>query len=556
MAGEVIAQGQIEITMPEEAAVSAAHAIQAAGVKAAHEVESANKDMAKATIKAAKDAAAAQEKAAKEAAREVQTQTNATKDLIKKAAESVGGPIGMLGNLAVEATEKFGSFGLAAGLGAGAAGQALVLAGAAYQVGTVLYGLADGTVAARDELNKLGYSISDQAEHDIKMYERGSEDLTVALDNLQVDGFSGLASEIGVVKKALGDNLTWLAKNASALNTWGDSIIDRLPGLSLLRDGIRYGESSVYHALTDTTRAILEQETAWKEYGPTMEQLTDSGGPVGKMLTMWDKLAKEAPEVNADIAERLADETAAAERALHLAVVKMIADWKAVQAAMDLDAQFDAIDAAVVESQHSISESLEQSEKTYKDYTKARNTAELDAATQAADAVSGINQAYLDYVDSRLAAGENLTRGEAKAANSALAVNEAIAIGQAGIQATMAGLGMIANLSPFIGPAAIPVGIGIASGLFAASVAGIVANQPFKYSWKSHAGKGSANENDSLGNNDIEPDNVKDGDPHGDGWRNSRGSRGRSSGMTLTVDPRLARLEVRSDRRVGKRRIQ
>lgn len=176
----------------------------------------------------------------------------------KKALEQIGGRFGSLGSAAVDLGKSFSGLGLAAGLGAGLAGQ-LALTGVA------MYGLAQGAVSlagsaqdAAERLRELGESIDPTNALQLREYEIATGELSVALDKLWVSVGAPIAGELAVIAAATADNVGTAWEYIKAINAWGVAVEQLIPGVSLLR----HLESDVYHALTDSTRALVAEKAA------------------------------------------------------------------------------------------------------------------------------------------------------------------------------------------------------------------------------------------------------------------------------------------------------
>ena|GEM_PF-5690976 len=431
--------------------------------------------------------------------------------------------------------------------------------------------LADAAEESAESLRKQGFWVGPEAQAQLDRYTEATRQLGFAFDELKVQAGAPVASELGVITKTLADNARGAIDTATNLSHLGDRIIDRVaPPIGLLRDGLRWGESSLYHALTDTTRATLDQDVA-------NEKLRQSFQEFGPFL---DNVKGGAPKPVAVAAPTKADEDAARARAAILAQVG------AEQAQIDqivglswlhLDATHEKYTVDAAQDEHDLTLEIlgNNAKRKASDDALARakraqirQIAELEAQSVANTAgnFASLASSVADSYQARIDAGEHLSRKEAQAANAALQEAEALQIAQAGITAAVTFSSGLASLQ-LMGvppPVAIPLAVAEGASSFAATVAGIRAHRPASFSWR---GDTSAAGNPGTGGAGFDPitgEGQTGGKPTGssddtfaDGTtlpgKGRGGTTDRSShGTALGLTPEASRF-LRSIRRAGKR---
>jgi hypothetical protein len=498
-------------------------------------------------------------------------------------ASGIGGPLGKVGSIAnsalkplTEVASSIGGIGGSLALVGGAAGLAV---GALGAIALSAKGLADSAVEADERLSDLGIVTENRGA--LIAYADATDDLSIAMDELRVAVGGDIAQSLTtVVQAAAGGIRTFL----DLRDSWAETT-EQVQAYT--RELVALSSLGLSEWLIGQTEDLADanDRLSISYRGLTTEMI------FGLSKSEEAALRAQAERTARDAAAQAARDQADAERALAEAQRAAEAQHQLV-----MDARIDAYRAAADAANAAADEEIAAILRTRQAQAAANEEIDAEVAQILADRVSAVDtaadaailaaareaSAYLSaasqitgaltsitnlavqgYLD-RAAAGETLHRVEVEQANAAMAAAEAAAIVAAGIQATLSGLGAITALIPFMGPAAIPVGATIAAALFAAAVAGIEAGQPARFSNPYNgSGRGdgaSAGELAGIGPNDDNPstdkptsgDDLKD---LADDYRNGTSRRGRGD-VTISLDPRLNRLQVVSDRRVGKRRIK
>lgn len=245
-----------------------------AAEKASKDAARANRDLAKATEAAAKAAAAAEKSGQKvasgwgAAAKALQqNQLVAELETVLALGIQVGGTFSQLAMVATSLVRPVAL--LVATMGPLGAGMAASVVQAGLWVGIVnkaidtAYGLADAAVKAKGRLADFNVQVSPAAARDIAAYELANRSLAAAFDELAVKAGAPVAGELALFVQTLAETVDGVADAALALNDFGDRVVDRfLPPIGLARDAIRWGEKSLWHALTDSQRAALDLAAA------------------------------------------------------------------------------------------------------------------------------------------------------------------------------------------------------------------------------------------------------------------------------------------------------
>ena len=497
-------------------------------------------------------------------------------------AAGLGGPFGKIASLSNAALKPLTE--VASGLG-GITGQlALVGGGAALAVaafagvGFAAKGIADAAVEAAGRLDDLGIAVDAESKSQLDAYAAASQDVSVALDQLTVSVGADLAGGITTIVRAVAGGIV-------EFTAWRESIAEDVAAIQeLTREVVNFasfglsesliGKVDAYADATDRATVAVDGLTAAVIFGGSADDEEALRREAARLARDRESAATRAAAV------ALVEQAAAQKEATRAAAeyVDLIGLREAMGEAHQIHEVTTAIDeetAALgdlrmaMADAHQEADSLGQAQEANAGKGLAASVSAAagianafgSAGTQILGSLQQVERATLASFDARLSAGETLSDAEVKMANAAQNRMEAEAIVTAGIQATLAGLGMISALAPSMGPWAIPVGITIAGGLFAASVAAIESAQPLDYSYSVGGASGSGGNSGSEGNTGVLGDTDNDGIPDdnskpsidtgSDSGRNSR-SRG-GGGGTLTLDPRLNRLRITSDSRVGKR---
>lgn len=292
MAGEV-AGAQIAISGDTTAIEAAASLSVKEMEKATKAAQKAADKAAKETERAAKKAAKAAEKAAKEAAKAWQDQVGGLEETTKKLLEQVGGTVGALGNLAVEGTKALGKMvGLTdeAALAFGAVG--IGAAVAAITVGGFALGLlsvANAAVEAKKRLDAQNVAVNSQQAEAIDAYAAASGNLAQELDQAGIAAGSGIAEDLGAVKRALAEGLEFL-------RPYTENVIGLTDAMRLI--------PVVGTLVSGATEAMLEP---FKETNRQQVALTESSNDYVKILEGEGKAIQEnGVRLKAEIATQTA----------------------------------------------------------------------------------------------------------------------------------------------------------------------------------------------------------------------------------------------------------
>lgn len=494
-------------------------------------------------------------------------------------ASALGGPFAKIGALAqgalkpiTEIAAGFGAVGVATGgLAAGAVAVGLLA--------TSAVGLANSAGAARDRLEDMGIAVGGEAATDLDSYAAATRDLGIAMDQVRVAIGSDLAGELAIFARIVASNtgaaMEWATTIAHAADVASDLGTFGLKPLAEILGGILHDD------LTDNARAASEAAGANQRFA---DALKDASTEAAKLNNEMERQAQSDISLaqSAARAQAVRDEAAAlrartlaeqeAQAQHQLVMDARIAGWRADADASALAAQQESADAAAVRAamlaaNEDIMASADATmERRIQDSNAATEVDKTNYATMvsvfgsAANQILGslqqVDQATIASFEARLAGGEKVSEGEIRLANAAQDRIQAEAIVQAAIQSTIAGVGMIAALAPAMGPYAIPVGVAIAGGLFAAATAAIYSASPLNYSY-GDATQSAPTLTDSDGDGQVDHATKGNGE-------NSRpdvqASTSRSSGgggsVTIGLDPRLSRLRFTTDTRVGKREVR
>lgn len=532
----------------------------------------AEREAAKAAKAQASEVAKAA-KAAEQAAAKMEADTRAAYGKISAGAAAmssqVGGSFGQLGNAVNSILKPLAEVGTGFAVAGAAAlqiGEAIEIA---YGLSRAAVELANSAEESAESLRKQGFWVGPEAQKQLDRYTEGTRQLGQAYDELKVQAGAPVASELGVVAKALADNAHGAVDLTVRLSHLGDTVVDAtIPFLGKARDLIRYGESSLYHALTDTTRATLDADAAlkdlWKDYvdfGPSLDEFRN-GKPTSVVIGAPTKADEEAARNRAAMLAQVTAEQSQIDQIVG-------ASWLHLDAT---HAQY-TVDAAQDEHDLTLSVLGENAKRKASDAAAAkaerdiwtdRLKTEANYAQGVIGSIGDIAQADVDSVQRRLDAGEHLSAGTLRQANLALEVAEAAAITQAGISATLIGIETNAALIPLIGPIGAAVAGSLAGGLsFGAAVAGIEAHRPPRFdapSRQGHQDPGVSHEHAEDGGSAAEDGTSGGGggkaqqnDALGSAARSRGGTTDRSShGATLGLSPDASRL-LRELRRAGKR---
>lgn len=488
-------------------------------------------------------------------------------------AGALGGPFAKIGSLANSALKPIlelgtGVGGLAGGLTA-LGGVAAFGLGAVAAVGFGLRDMAEAAGAADDRLVKLGLQVAG-GDPGIREYRGATKDLGIAFDEL-TDAVGGPVAE----------DLTKVAAAAAyGVRSFTDAYEKLQPYVEELQFFARVIGDVTSLGLLELARATLDFGAAANQAEVDQKNLTEAE-EADLQAKQDEKDAQQAmvigayQQANADrestaaLKERTAAEKAA--KAQHdLVMSARIAHWQddaeAEQAASDQEdadaaatrARMLADNQAIVDGSQEILDTrvADDDAATANAKKNAGQLAQIfgGAALQMLSSLQQVDQATISSFQARVSSGKHVSDQEILQARAAHDRIEAESIIQAGVQATLSGLGMITALSPIMGLAAIPVGITIAAGLFGAATAAIVAGSPFNYSYNNEsgghtkAGEFAAGDTDGDGQPD---DNSKPKIPgtNGDSGRQSRGSH-----VSVGVDRRTRRLSFRVEP-FGKRAV-
>lgn len=250
---------------------------------------------------------------------------------------------------------------------------------------------------------------------------------------------------------------------------------------------------------------------------------------------------------------------------------KATGDQVSAEKAVNLEYEYrqQLLDDLARKTAQSNAEALRQGQAFVDNWTSSVKDAQRQAGETIANttatglgAIQTLTDATVQNYQDRQDAGEKLSRYEIRSANTAIAASKILALAQAGISATLAAMGFIAQQSVYLGPAAIPIGIGLGAGMFAAAAASIATGGPMHFAVPSGGGtpgiKGDAastQANDDAvtghGGSVTQKPDIKTGDP-GSG-RQNRSSQNGYTEHIVTIDPRIKTIAMTSSVRFGKR---
>lgn len=477
----------------------------------------------------------------------------------KKAFERVGGTIGPVGSGLIDLTKSLGSVGVAAGaLGATGGGLALVGLGLDY--------LVDAAVAADGRLTELGITT---AQHDsIMEYSAATKDLGIALDELTVAVGGEIADDLTVLVHAV-------TSGVQAFGDFRDQTEGLREGLDLLLRAVvavsSLGMSELAISTLDAASATAELRVGTDGLTEAQRLEIEAQQDViegARQNAIARQAEAEATRAAADAARAAKEQAAEDQRQLDAVWQARIAWYRAVSDAAEATAaseqaasaatraQLIADNQAVLDETQAILDARQAASAAYEEAQKGSDLRLASSVAGYVDMVAGEYARLLDVVvgnyEARLAAGENFNRQEEQAYRLAVAARKALAVTQAIVDSVVVFSGVTANLAPSLGPYAPLAGGAIATAVLTASLAAIAAEHAVDYAdpWAGEsAAPGSGTGNNAPGA--LQP--GYEGPTKGENSAAPTQVSQRTGGMTLTIDPRLRRLQVVDSSRVGKR---
>jgi hypothetical protein len=522
------------------------------------------------------------ERAAGQSARKIKSDVGGSlrdiEGIASRVLEKMGGGFGDLGDILFDVVGPLS--GVSAGFGAAAA--AAVQAGAAVAGVYALASAADALAqAAVEASHRLG-----ETNEEIVAYEQGTRDLKAATDELTVSIGSGVAGEVGVLKKALADSIPVLQQWSAA----GYELYrEVLAGMTLgLTEVVAALETDLYTALTNTTREVLDAEVGMVQYTVSLREASAAAAALSNDMErqaqadealgaaqqrLADARAKAAQKASDDVKSAADEEAAAWARGMaeleaygQKSDVVFDAQLKRHQAEQDAirdtGKALDDVNAKLDEVSADINKKLDEWGDEQKQRTKEAledlALIVVDTAQQIGDTLMAINQRTIDDYMARIDAGEKLSQAELRELDKAVARQKAASIAQAAASAAVAGVGVAAQLAPALGPFGVAAGVAVGAGLFYASMAAIESESALKFDpWDYMFGgdSGEADQRNLLTNAGDDPsaEDFEGGGkaPQAPDMQGARTSRG--GAIRIELDDRLKRLSVTSDTRPGKR---
>lgn len=394
----------------------------------------------------------------------------------------LGGRFQQLAGLANSALRPVVELGAALGpigLGATAAGAALT----GFAIGAVK--LTNAAVDARHRLHELGEELRGP---ELSQYEHATSELREAADQLTVTLGERLAPALsGVVE--------WL--------TAGVRSATDLAG----------GFDAVGVAVDATRQKLEESQSAFSQ--PDLAGAF--GSDAAQIQAALNAIDPRSIGRSADEMQRLAAATALAQQA-RVDWYRTVAEQSAATATAETESAeraryaMLAANEAVLQSRRELAAEVDELRVAAEAAEVARAKADeqrMVAATQllgsyteqALGSISSILDLQLASWETMRQAGEQLTEGQARAANTALDAATAVAVAQAGVSAALTTIGALASMSALLIPpwVAVPLAVSLGATSYAATVAGIYARQPARFTWQ--AGTAGA----------IDPDSDDDG---------------------------------------------
>lgn len=428
-----------------------------------------------------------------------------------------------------------GSAGFAAAGIAGLVGTAAAAAGGAAF-------LASAASSAVDELEKLHQEVDPAARAQIVAYRAAHRDLTVALDKLKVAVGSGLAEDIGTIVEAAAGGVAsftrWYQSTEGARNALAglrDEVsnfvsfglfgqvtqgLDDLAGAAedakVSVDGLTsadiFGGSAKEqaalraHELANQAKAARESAQEMAKLRQADQQLVqEQAARIAATSQLDDITARLNRTLLGDKEQILSDYDEQIDRIVTLgekshdldaanaaaAAAEQARDRKlhdlAVQHQRDIEAATRAWDDLITTTQRSAEDATTAIKGMLREMSRESSEAQLQLGTDAAQTTAGIlgnlatvQGGIVDSYEARRQAGETFSQAEAAAGNAAIERQKYLSLAQAGISATLAGIGtytaLVAELVP--PPAAAIAGGLVTAASYAAAASGIRAGTP------------------------------------------------------------------------------
>lgn len=494
----------------------------------------------------------------------------------------VGGAFGQIGSLANSAIKPIAE--VAVGFGAIGGAVAGIAAGAVAfgAVAAAAKGLADSAVGARDRLEEIGMEVGGAAARDLDSYAAATRDLGIALDEVRVVLGSDIAGELAIVARVVASNVGPALENArAASHAFGQALnfvsLGAKPVAEIL-GGILYDD------LTKNTRAASEAAGAMREYTTALAEASAAAAKLNndmekqaqadEILGRTEARRQEAEAIRlAGVAERESMEETAAIREELLGRLE------------DLDAQEMASSAAVRDQLLANNQTVLDARAAYHNAYLAQLQAEgvaiatrqeeeraaseaiqsywLDLTASSVNLFGAIADSVADSYARRTSAGDQMTEKDKQQARAAFEVSQVFALGQAAIQAAIVAIGVTAQMAPYSGPFAPVIGASIGAASYAAATVAIESAPAPEFPGGRGPMTGPSPDHPMMAFLQR-PEAVLTGravegvggseavDELNRGVRR-RGSDSESIGVNVSIDPRLQRLRVTVDRKMGKR---
>jgi hypothetical protein len=356
-------------------------------------------------------------------------------------------------------------------------------------VGIAIDSMATAAQSAAQQLDKLGVVFDPTARADIDAYTKAQQDLSIALDNTKITMGSGFAEALGIVDSAFAQDLNYLTRFVDKIGTATLDVTGLRGELDKLAKAVgadptaASNQNAFTAMLQDQIKAQPAVDAAFTAQINGQKRLNDT---VREGVLARDRLAQADNAWALKDMLQTADAVVAQDKYVQAAKDAALAQQKSLSDAGrywdDFTAQVDSdlgdLKTAITDVDRQIGQSLDE-------WERQRAQAFLDVANQNVNSITSVTQLEIDSIQQRVDAGQKLTVAQAAQGNAALDLQEGLAIAQAGIQATMAGLGTYAELAPFLTPlGAAAVATATSAAAYAAAVAGIVAHEPAQF----HAG--------------------------------------------------------------------
>lgn len=483
-------------------------------------------------------------------------------------ASAMGGSFGAIGGFAQSALKPLAEIGLTLGpagvVGVGAAAAAVSLA----LVGTTVVSLADAAIEARDRLIEAGDAalIPPESLRSLQDYETTSSELRQELDLLSVTVGGALADDLAILVHTTAELVRWTREAGETTSDWGGFLLEVAGNLHpAIGAAIELGQATYTVADAQTKAAISAREWVDSEtealiaLGMLDEELERTTPIRVASIQAVDEASLESAAIREELLARLValdDEEVASSQRVREAMLDANADVLASRA--NYHGQY----LAMLQSEGAAIATRTEQERAS---AEAIQGFWLGLADQGLTAFGSIADAVADSYADRTSAGAQMTEKDKQAARTSIEIAQSVAEIQAALQAAIVGVGVAANLASAMGPFALVAGAAAGAAAFTTAMVSIESAPSPEFPMgfappEFPGGRGTSTDHHLVGIQDDEgiASRRAMADPElrrmlADANRGVAAPSGGSTDVGVTLDPRLQRLRITVDRKLGKR---